>query len=145
MNIESQALMEPGVIIKPGVDIIEIDRIKSLHEKWGDSFLERIFTPGELDYCMSKVGKYGHLAGRFAAKEAVIKILKKQKSPPLKTIEIVRNESGCPAVELHREAADIAEKCRVAGMSISISHSKRDAVAFVIALLKPAKPASEAE
>jgi holo-[acyl-carrier protein] synthase len=119
--------------LKTGVDIAEIGRMKALHQKWGDKFLERVFDQEEIDYCMNKSSRYAHLAGRFASKEAVIKILKTHISPPLKTIRIIRGSNGEPLVSLLDEAAEMASAAGITGISISISHSGDFAVAFAIA------------
>ncbi|MCK7524332.1 MAG: holo-ACP synthase [Ignavibacteriales bacterium] len=59
------------MVIGIGIDIIEIERIKSSIDRFGDSFLNKIYTKNELDYCLAKHNKYQHLAARFAAKEAI--------------------------------------------------------------------------
>jgi holo-[acyl-carrier protein] synthase len=123
----------PG-FIKPGVDIEEVSRIAHLHEKWGDSFLHRVFSDKELEYCLGKKNCHSHLAGRFAAKEAVIKTLKTEKAPPLKSIEILREVSGEPMVVLHGKAKESAEQQGIKEIRVSISHSREYATAFVLAL-----------
>lgn len=117
----------------PGVDIVEISRIDDLMKKRGDKFLHRVFTDEELNYCMGKSGTPSHLAGRFAAKEAVIKLLKGEKSPDLKSVEIIRGKNGEPIVRLRNEAVDMANHRGIHYISISISHSRDFAVAFAIA------------
>ena len=59
------------MVLGIGIDIIEIARIKESIDKYGDSFLNKIYTQIELDYCLAKLNKYQHLAARFAAKEAI--------------------------------------------------------------------------
>ena len=63
------------MVIGIGIDIIEIERIKNSIERFGNSFLNKIYTQNELDYCLAKNNKYQHLAARFAAKEAIYKAL----------------------------------------------------------------------
>jgi phosphopantetheine--protein transferase-like protein len=63
------------MVIGIGIDIIEIERIKKSIDTYGDSFLNKIYTKNELDYCLAKHNKYQHLAARFAAKEAIYKAL----------------------------------------------------------------------
>lgn len=121
--------------MKPGVDIEEVSRIQNMYNKWGDKFLHRVFTPGELIYCLGKASTPIHLAGRYAAKEAVIKIIKNDVSPPLKTIEIIRLENGGPCVVLHDEAEKMARELGIEKVEISISHTKNFAVAFAIAYI----------
>ncbi len=117
----------------PGVDIVEISRISDLLKKRGEKFLHRVFTDRELNYCLGKSGTPSHLAGRFAAKEAVIKLLKGEKSPDLKSIEIIRGKNGEPIVRLQNEAVNMAKNRGIHDISISISHSRDFAVAFAIA------------
>ena len=63
------------MVLGIGIDIIEIERIKKSVDNFGDSFLNKIFTQTELDYCLPKPNKYQHFAARFAAKEAIAKAL----------------------------------------------------------------------
>ncbi|MCW8823989.1 MAG: holo-ACP synthase, partial [Ignavibacteriaceae bacterium] len=63
------------MVLGLGIDIIEIDRIKKSIERYGDKFLDKVFTQGEINYCNKKFNKYQHYAARFAAKEAVYKAL----------------------------------------------------------------------
>jgi len=119
----------------PGVDIVEITRIRNMQKKWGDKFLHRVFTDEELKYCLGKAGSPAHLAGRFAAKEAVIKLLKTEKSPDLKSVEILRGKNGEPLVQLGKDAKILAEQKQIRDITISISHSRYFAVAFAIAMI----------
>ncbi|MCE1245245.1 MAG: holo-ACP synthase [Firmicutes bacterium] len=128
-----QKIFSPPPFMKNGVDITDVERIKNLHLKWGQSFLERVFDDEEIRYCMGKSSCYPHLAGRFASKEAIIKILKTHISPPLKTISIHKAPNGEPMVCLKDEAAKMAEEAGITHISISISHSGDYAVAFATA------------
>ena len=104
-----------------GTDIIEVSRIEKLIKDKGDKFLNRIYTQGEIDYCESKgPNKYQHYAGRFAAKEAVFKILG-TKQLKFKNIEILNNDDGSPYINTFQ--FDI---------SISISHIKKYATAVAV-------------
>ena len=127
-NLPEQPLQK----VMPGVDIVEISRIDELMKKRGEKFLNRVFTHEELKYCLGKSGTPSHLAGRFAAKEAVIKLLKGEKSPDLKSVEIIRGKNGEPIVRLRNEAVDMAKNRGIHYISISISHSRDFAVAFAI-------------
>ncbi|MCD4784857.1 MAG: holo-ACP synthase [Candidatus Eremiobacteraeota bacterium] len=128
---ENEGLL--NIICIPGVDIVEISRIRKLYEKWGDKFLHRVFTAAEIEYCLGKAGTPAHLAGRFAAKEAVIKSIKVRPSPPLKSIEILRGKSGNPEVRLKKESERIVRSMGILNISLTISHSHDFAVAFAIA------------
>lgn len=119
--------------ISVGVDIVLIERITRdiIDNK---SFENRVFTQPEIEYCRSKENVFHHFAGRFAGKEAVSKALKIpwEQGAKWKDIEIVDND-GIPKVVLHGRARTIADKEKIQNISISISHEKDYAVAFVIA------------
>ncbi len=117
-------------MLSTGVDIIEIPRIKQVLDRYGQRFLKRVFTPQEIDYCR---GRAPNLAGRFAAKEATMKALGTGvRGVGWKDIEVVRADSGAPSVKLHGRAATRAERLQVTEISLSISHSREYAVAFVV-------------
>ena len=114
-----------------GVDIIEIPRIKQVLDRYGQRFLNRVFTPDEIAYCR---GRAPNLAGRFAAKEAAMKALGTGvRGVSWKDIEVIRADSGAPSLRLHGRAEKRAERLQVGEMSLSISHSREYAVAFVVA------------
>ena len=111
-----------------GTDIIEVSRIEKLIIEKGDKFLKRIYTDKEIDYCESKgPNKYQHYAGRFAAKEAIMKAYGTNKFN-FKTIEIINNEDGLPKVELLSNL----DVDRFIKISVSISHIKDFATANAI-------------
>ena len=114
-----------------GVDIIEIPRIKRVLDRYGQRFLNRVFTPDEIAYCR---GRAPNLAGRFAAKEAAMKALGTGvRGVSWKDIEVIRADSGAPSLRLHGRAEKRAERLQMSEMSLSISHSREYAVAFVVA------------
>jgi len=114
-----------------GVDIIEIPRIKRVLDRYGQRFLNRVFTPAEIAYCR---GRAPNLAGRFAAKEAAMKALGTGvRGVSWKDIEVIRADSGAPSLRLHGRAEKRAERLQMSEMSLSISHSREYAVAFVVA------------
>ena len=118
-------------MLTTGVDIIEIPRIKQTIDRYGERFLKRVFTPDEIAYCR---GRAPNLAGRFAAKEATMKALGTGvRGVSWKDIEVIRAESGAPSVKLHGRAKARAERLQVVEISLSISHSREFAVAFVVA------------
>ncbi len=122
------------MIVGLGVDLIEIDRVKKAHLKHGQRFIDRIYTPQEAKYCLRKKDPYPSLAGRFAAKEAVIKAFGHGFGGRWKWIhiEVIRELSGKPNLKL----AGIMEKLRVERkinrVHLTIAHSKRDATATVL-------------
>ena len=106
-----------------GIDIIEIERIQKSITTLGQRFLDRIFTPNEQDYCKSRVECY---AARFAAKEAVIKVL--ETPIAMNKIEVVKKESG--AVKIHILDPKYEQYSEL--ISLSISHSKIQATAIAM-------------
>ena len=89
------------MVVGIGIDIIEIDRIKESVDKFGDHFLNKIFTPTELEYSLSKANKYQHLAARFAAKEAIYKAISSNWNSELswQDMEIINAPNGMPEVK----------------------------------------------
>ena len=117
-------------MLSTGVDIIEISRIARTLERYGDRFLRRIYTPGELEYCRGRPSK---LASRFAAKEATMKALGTGvRAVGWKDIEVTRAPSGAPGILLHGRAKARAERIGVLEISVSMSDSQDNAVAFVV-------------
>ena len=113
-----------------GVDIIEIDRIGKAVSRKGDSFLRRIYTDRELELCQ---GQISHLATRFAAKEAVMKVLGVGvHGAGWREIEILRDSKGAPVVMLHGKALVRAGEMRLDHVALSLAHSKEYAVASAI-------------
>ncbi len=116
--------------ISVGVDIIEIGRIAETVKRFGDRFLQRIYTPGEIAYCR---GRAPQLAARFAAKEAVMKALGTgTRGVGWREVEVTRKRTGEPGIELHGRAAQRAELLGIDRIAISISHSREYAVASVV-------------
>ncbi len=113
------------MIIGIGVDITEVRRIKQAHEKWGDDFLQRVFTESEIKNAKTKTSFYQHLAGRFAAKEAVFKAAG-DKELSWQDIQIHNDRDGKPiCLFLNGRGKNI-------NVHISISHVKTYAVANAI-------------
>lgn len=119
-----------------GTDIIEIDRVKESIERLGDSFINRVFTVNEIEYCESKKGlKYQHYAARFAAKEAIFKAISKgldnKFSTEWKNLEILNDNNGRPIVNFANFYVDGLKE-----IDISISHCKNYATATAVANLE---------
>ena len=121
-------------MLRTGVDLIEIERIRTAIERHGARFLARIYTPLELAHCQ---GRAESLAGRFAAKEAVAKALGTgiwRQGVDWRDIELLRNaESGAPHLQLHNAAAHHAERLGLTEWSLSLSHDRERVIAFVVA------------
>lgn len=120
------------MIVRTGIDLIEIERIQQAIARHGERFLQRIFTPPELQACS---GKAESLAARFAAKEAVSKALGTGIGPVgWREIEIVGSEVEAPRVRLHGRAAQVAARLGVTSWSLSLTHGRAIAAAVVVAL-----------
>ncbi len=119
-------------MLRTGVDIIEVERVERTVERLGERFLRRIFTDGEIDHCGDR---YESLAALFAAKEAVSKALGTGiKGMSFTDIEVTHDELGKPYLRLHGNAAHLADEIGLTEWSISLSHTRDMAVAFVVAL-----------
>jgi holo-[acyl-carrier protein] synthase len=115
-----------------GVDLIEIARIDEVVARHGKHYLERVFTPAELEYCGKRAES---LAGRFAAKEAVAKALGTGIGDiTWKEIEILGDEQKAPKLTLHGKAEAKAKELGLTTWSVSISHSQSHSVALVVAI-----------
>jgi holo-[acyl-carrier protein] synthase len=122
-------------IVGHGIDIVETDRIRKLFEEHGERFLDRCFTPREQEYCArSRKRRYEHFAGRFAAKEAVLKVLGTgwRGGIAWTDIEILPEASGQPRITLTGECRKIAEKLGINQWHVSISHIETHATASAI-------------
>jgi holo-[acyl-carrier protein] synthase len=117
-----------------GVDIAEVPRIREAIEGRGQRFLDRVFTPNEMEYCERFKNKFERYAGRFAAKEAAMKALGTGWRRGVRWVdfEVVREQSGRPTLRLAGEAAKIAAQLGVARISLSITHTEAQALAQVI-------------
>ena len=117
-------------MLRTGVDIIEIGRIGAAVNRWGERFFRRIYTTGELEYAK---GRLPQLAGRFAAKEAVMKALGTGlRGVSWHEIEVVRERGQAPTITLHGRAKARAELLTLGEIAISISHSRDYAVVVAV-------------
>jgi len=125
---------EGHVIVGLGVDIAEVDRIRAAIERHGPAFLERVFTPSEIDYCERHRNKYERYAGRFAAKEAAMKALGTgwRRGVRWLDIEVMRLPNGKPTLQLRGRAKEFAGHLEIKNISLSITHSRNSALAEVI-------------
>jgi holo-[acyl-carrier protein] synthase len=123
-------------IIGHGIDIVECDRIRKLVERYGERFLERIFTENERRYCLGRKRQWEHLAGRFAAKEAILKVVGTGWRGQIAwtDMDIVRDQAGKPEVLLTGETKAICEKVGIKQILLSISHTEHYATASAIGI-----------
>ena len=124
--------------IAVGVDIIEIARIERVLSIYGERFLKRVYTEGERERYRNRVSE---LAARFAAKEATSKALGTGIiGIHWREMEVLPNRRGKPVLILHGQAAERAEQLGLTDFSVSLTHSRGDAMAFVVAIKgRPAK------
>ena len=117
-----------------GVDLVENARIEHSLDRFGERFLKRVFTAGEIEYSQSMKYPARHLAARFAAKEAVSKAFGTGigKSMGWKDIDVRRKESGEPYVVLDGGAKKLAEERKVTKVSITLSHTDNHAMAVIV-------------
>ena len=122
------------LIVGCGIDLVKIERIEKIIKRWGDNFIFRIFTPLEIEYCEKKKGnKFQSYAGKFAAKEALLKALGLGlREANWKEIEIKNDELGQPIIDTSGKLRNIASAKGVSKYFISISHTKEYAAAQVI-------------
>jgi holo-[acyl-carrier protein] synthase len=121
-------------VIGIGVDLVECERIDRSLERFGEKFLRRVFTEGEIKYSMSMKFPARHLAARFAAKEAVSKAFGTGigKAMGWKNIDIRKKESGEPFLVFSGPAQELASKRGVVSALLTLSHTDRHAVACVV-------------
>src|ERR1700742_586483 len=122
------------MIVGTGIDIAEVPRIRHSIERFGDRFLQRIFTAGEQRYCDSKANRVERYAARFAAKEAAMKALGTGWNYGVRwqDCEVVRKPGGRPTLVFHGRAGEFAAKLGVTNISLSLTHTEESAMAQVI-------------
>ncbi|MFP4176718.1 MAG: holo-ACP synthase [Candidatus Brocadiia bacterium] len=118
-----------------GVDIMEVERIRSAITRLGDAFVQRIYLPDEADYCRKGAHPYQRFATRFAAKEAVLKALGVgwQKGTSFTDVVVSNDELGAPSVSLEGKSLEIAERNDIHTIHLSLSHDHNYAVAQAVA------------
>ncbi len=117
-----------------GVDIVKVDRIEKAVERWGHRFLERIFTPAEIERCQKRARPAQCLALRFAAKEAFAKALGlgMRKGLRWRDIEVVHDNFGKPDLLLHNQAQRLLEDVEASRTWLSLSDERESALAVVV-------------
>lgn len=122
------------MIVGIGTDLAEVGRVRAAIERYGDRFIQRIFTPAEIAYVSRKANKYERYAARFAAKEAGMKAIGTGWSRGVrwKDFEVSNKPSGEPTLRFHGAAAEIAAKRGAANVVLSLTHTGEMAMAVVI-------------
>jgi holo-[acyl-carrier protein] synthase len=122
------------MIVGTGIDITEVPRIAQSIERFGERFLHRVFTDGEIRYCESKANRAERYAARFAAKEAAMKALGTGWNHGVRwrDCEVTRMPGGRPTLTFHGKAAEFAAKLGTKNIALSLTHTKEQAMAQVI-------------
>jgi holo-[acyl-carrier protein] synthase len=115
-----------------GIDIVKIERMREVIEKWGDKFLERVFTENEIVYCYKKRTPYLSLSVRFAAKEALIKAIGSEVPVSLTDIEVINTGTGKPILKINNNLQDFFTSKQIKTAHLSLSHEHDYGVACVI-------------
>jgi len=129
-------------VIGIGVDLIECARIQRSIDRFGDRFLHRVFTDGEIEYSLSMKFPARHLAARFAAKEAVSKAFGTGigKAMGWRNIDVRKKPSGEPFLVFSGPAQELAAKRGVTSALITLSHTEHHAMASVVLEGTPSQP-----
>lgn len=123
-------------VVGIGTDIVECLRIAQMIERHGELFINRVYTPDEIRYCQSRKQATQHFAGRWAAKEAILKALGTgwRRGISWRDVEIRNEGGGKPVVALRGGAREQVERLGIGEMLISISHCRSHATAYALAL-----------
>ena len=121
-------------VVGIGVDLVDVERIQHSIDRFGERFVERVFTEGEIAYCQSMKFPARHFAARFAAKEAVSKAFGTGigKAMGWRDIDVHKKESGEPFLVLHRGADTLARDRGVTSALITLSHTDDHAIAMIV-------------
>lgn len=122
------------MIVGTGIDIAEVPRIAESINRFGERFIRRVFTDGEISYCDTKANRFERYAARFAAKEAAMKALGTgwNNGVRWRDVEVVREPGRRPTIKFHAKAAEIAARLKTKNISLSITHTAEQAMASVI-------------
>jgi holo-[acyl-carrier protein] synthase len=125
-------------IVGIGTDIVECLRIAQMIERHGELFIGRVYTPREIEYCSARAAATQHYAGRWAAKEAVLKAMGTgwAKGISWRDIEVRSQPDGQPTIALAGGAREACERLGIARMLITISHCRTHATAYALAVGK---------
>ena len=122
------------MIVGTGIDIAEVPRVREAIERYGARFIERVYTPAEIAYVERKANRFERYAARFAAKEAGMKAIGTgwRRWVRWQDFEVANLPSGKPTLLLHGVAAEVAAKLGAHSISLSLTHTKEQGMAFVI-------------
>src|SRR5438477_6641564 len=122
------------MIVGTGIDIVEVPRVAAAIDRFGQRFLQRIFTAAEIRYCESKANRVERYAARFAAKEAGMKAIGTgwKRGVRWQDFEVANLASGKPTLNLHGVAAEVAANLGVRSVALSMTHTALQGMAMVI-------------
>ncbi len=115
-----------------GIDIVKIERMKTVVDRWGDRFLGRVFTDKEIAYCYNRKEPYLSLSVRFAAKEALIKAIGSGTEVSLRDIEVTNRDGGRPVLNVQGKLMAYFEQKAITCAHLSLSHEREYGVACVV-------------
>jgi len=123
-----------GMIVGSGIDVVEVPRVATAIERFGERFVQRVFTEEEIRYCQSKANRVERFAARFAAKEAGMKALGTGWNHGVRwrDLEVRRQPGGRPTLMFHGKAAAFATELGVQHVALSLTHTAAEAIAQVI-------------
>lgn len=121
-------------IVGIGLDLVKVDRVRALAERWQDRFLSRLYTEAERQACLKKAAPYASLAARFAAKEAVLKALGTGWSEGIswRDIQVLNDRTGRPQATVTGRVRTLMRRAGVTGIHLSLSHDADYAVAQAV-------------
>lgn len=115
-----------------GIDIVSVDRMREVVDKWGERFLQRVYTETEIAYCYEKKHPFPSLAVRFAAKEALIKAMGSGISVSFTDVEVLSSDSGRPFIQPKGRLQDFFRENLLRSSHLSLSHERNYGVALVV-------------
>jgi holo-[acyl-carrier protein] synthase len=132
-------------IVSHGIDLIECDRIARMMQQYPERFLNRILTEAEREVVATKRNPVPHVAGRFAAKEAILKVLGTGWRGQIswRDMEVLSNSAGAPQVSLTGECARVAERLGITQILLSITHTSHVASASAIGVSTAVHPEAD--
>lgn len=122
------------MIYAVGTDLVEVARIERIMERWRERFVRRVYSAEEIRYCRAKGSPAQHFAARFAAKEAFLKGVGVGMAGGVgfRDVEVTTGAKGKPELRFHGRAREMVDRAGITGSHISMSHTDRYAVAFVV-------------
>jgi len=117
-----------------GFDLVQVSRMEGALKRWGERFQNKVFTPGEVRYCLKKRNPSPNFAARFAAKEAFVKALGIgiRRGVHWKDVEVQRGPLGKPVIRIHGRAEEICRQEGIEGLFLSLTHDGEYSGAMVV-------------